>query len=350
MLGVRVPRIRNRLVGSLAVCAVLCAACAGGGAVQTTADDDSGAGFKGETIHFIVSFEPGGGYDTIARAMAPYLEEELGATVVVENEDGAGGLLAANQIYAAEPDGLTIGFFAGQGIAGASLAEAEGVQFDLEKFSYVARLSAEQRVLVSSPRGPYDTIEDVRSGKQLTFASAGTGAADNIDGAVLYPVLGIDGKIITGFEGSDDTALAITAGDADVGSGTIASRLEGIENGDLRPVLVLGKQRSATLPDVPTLVELDLDEPSRSLAAMHLNLQHMGRMVWAPPGVPEDRLDALEDAFKAASTNPELVKKMAKAGETMDFASGEEARAVAADVLDAPDEYRSLVKRAFGGM
>jgi tripartite-type tricarboxylate transporter receptor subunit TctC len=350
MLGARVPRIRKSLVGMLAVFGLLPAACAGSGAVQTTsAEGGGGASFEGETLHFVVSFEPGGGYDTIARAIAPYLEKELGATVVVENEDGAGGLLAANEIYAAEPDGTTFGFFAGQGIAGAAIAEAEGVQFDLEKFSYVARLSAEQRVLVSTPGSKYQTIDDVRSGQGVKFASAGVGAADQIDAAVLYPLLGIDGRIVTGFEGSDDTELAITKGDVNIGSGTIASRMEGIDNGDLHPVLILGTERSDSLPGVPTLMDVPLSPEKEAFAQMHLNLQRMGRMVWAPPGVPEDRRQALQDAFEAACRNPDFLAKMRRAEETVDFTGGDEAKAVAADVLDAPQQYKAQLKRAFAG-
>jgi tripartite-type tricarboxylate transporter receptor subunit TctC len=350
MLGLRVPRPRSPLVGLLAACALLPAACAGSGAVQTTEEDGGGASFEGETIHFVVSFEPGGGYDTIARAIAPLLEKELGATVVVENEDGAGGLVAANEIYAAEPDGLTFGFFAGQGIAGAALADAEGVQFDLRNFSYVARLSAEQRVFVTNPNGPYRTFEEIRNAEGVKFASAGVGAADHIDAAVLYRVLGIDGRIVTGYESSDDTALAITRGDVQLGSGTVPSRLEGIKAGDLRPVLVLGDEPSPSLPGVPTLESLNLSPQNEALAEMHLNLQRMGRVIWAPPGVPQERLSVLEDAFAAAARNPQFVRQMEQAEEEIDFATGEQARAVAADVLDAPAQYRALLRQAFAGM
>ncbi|MPZ61425.1 MAG: hypothetical protein GEU93_09035 [Propionibacteriales bacterium] len=349
MLGVRGANRLRGWGGLLAAVLMLAAACSG--ETQTTASGggDEEASFEGETITFVVSFAPGGGYDTIARAFAPYLEEELGATVVVENEDGAGGLLAASQIYAAEPDGLTIGIFAGQGIAGAAMAEAEGVQFELAEYSYVTRLAAELRVLVATPNSEYQAIEDVRDGQGVNFASAGTGAADNMDATVLYPVLGIDGRIVTGFDGSEETALAVTSGDVAVGSGTVSSRLAAIKSGDLHPVLVIGDQESPDLPDVPVLTDLELDDESRALAEAHLSLQDMGRMVWAPPGVPEDRLQALEDAFKAASENPDLIQELAQAEQEIEFTPGAEAKTVAEDVLDAPDEYVTLIKEAFEG-
>lgn len=342
----RLRKGHGRFVGLLAVLALATSACASG-AGQSTADDEGGKSLKGETITFVVSFSTGGGYDTIARAIAPYLEKELGATVVIKNQDGAGGLLAANQIFSAKPDGKTIGFFAGQGIAGASLAGAEGVRFDLEKFSYVGRLSAETRVLVGSPKSKFKTLEDARNGEGVKFASAGVGAADNVDAAVLYQVLGIDGRIVTGFEGSEETGLAITSGDVDLGSGTVSSRLSGIKDGDFRPLLVVGAERDDSLPDVPTLSELELDAENEALAEAHLNLQNMGRMVWAPPGVPAATLTALQDAFGVASENPDFLKKMAQADEAVDFTPGDEAKKVAADVLAAPEQYKALLKSAF---
>ncbi|MQA60321.1 MAG: hypothetical protein GEU86_02265 [Actinophytocola sp.] len=342
----RLRKGHGRFVGLLAVLAVATSACSSG-AGQSTADDEGGKSLEGETIEFIVSFSTGGGYDTIARAIAPFLEKELGATVIIQNQDGAGGLLAANQVFSAKPDGKTIGFFAGQGIAGASLAGAEGVKFDLEKFSYVGRLSAETRVMVASPKSEYKTIEEARSGTGVDFASAGVGAADNLDAAVLYSVLGIDGRIVTGFEGSKETGLAITKGDVDLGSGTVSSRLSGIKDGDFRPLLVVGAEREESLPDVPILAELELDAENKELAEAHLNLQNMGRMVWAPPGVPARTLAALQDAFDAASKDPEFLEKMEQADEAVDFTRGDAAKKVAADVLAAPEQYKALLKKAF---
>lgn len=347
MMRARGNWLRRGWTGLLAVPILAASACAGAGG-EVSGEGGQGS-FKGETIHFVVSFSPGGGYDIIARAIAPYLEKELGATVVVENEDGAGGLLAANQVYAAEPDGLTIGFFAGQGIAGAALGEAEGAQFDLMEYSYVCRLAADPRVMVAGPKSPYQTIEEVRSASSVKFASAGTGAADNIDATVLYPVLGIDGQIVTGYESSDATELAITSGDVDIGSGSVSSRLSGILDGEFRAVLLIGQKRIKELPDVPALLELEMSEEEMALAKAHTTLQAMGRMVWAPPGVPEDRLAELERAFAEASKNPNFLKKMERALQAIDFTSGAKARVVAESVLDAPENYKTLLKKSYAG-
>src|SRR5690349_18259055 len=77
------------------------------------ADND----YVGKTIRFIVGFGPGGGYDSYARMLAPYLAKYSGASVIVENRPGAGGVIALNGLYTAAPDGLSIMIVNGTGAA-----------------------------------------------------------------------------------------------------------------------------------------------------------------------------------------------------------------------------------------
>ncbi|MFP5370530.1 MAG: tripartite tricarboxylate transporter substrate-binding protein, partial [Actinomycetes bacterium] len=120
------------LLSVVGLLATACGADDGEGATAAGTGGGGGGGgveaqescYEGERATFMVPFSPGGGYDTIARGIAPYLEDELGATIVVENVTGAGGRVAANELYTAEPDGLTFGIFAAQGIVGAALAGA----------------------------------------------------------------------------------------------------------------------------------------------------------------------------------------------------------------------------------
>src|SRR5450432_3676931 len=81
------------------------------------AQDAERAFFSGKTIRLVVGYGPGGGYDAYARMIAPHLSKALGASVVVENQPGAGGLVALNRIYAAAADGLTMMIVNGTGAA-----------------------------------------------------------------------------------------------------------------------------------------------------------------------------------------------------------------------------------------
>lgn len=337
---------------------MLAAACGGGepadsGAAPTGADGGGTAAaescYEGQTATFVVSFDAGGGYDQIARIIAPALEEELGATVVVENEPGAGGLLAMTSLLRAEPDGLRFAFFAAQGIVGAAVGEAEGADFDLMDFTFVGRVAADQRVLAAGGTSEYETIEDVLAAEGLSYATAGVGAADYIDATVLNPALGLDAEIITGFAGSSETELAVTSGDTDLGSGTYGSRLSALESGDHRPVLSLGADPLPDYPDVPTIPDLELEEESLEIAGAYIDLQDMGRMIWAPPGVPEHCAAELEAAVAAVLEDPAVAEQMAAADQEVDFLGGAEMREIAAGLLESPEAFAELLRGAYEG-
>src|SRR3990170_3983388 len=122
----------SRLLASLAI-AVLAVA------TPPAEAEDAAAFYKGQTVRLIVGYGAGGGYDAYARQLAPHLEKRLGATVVVENRTGAGGLLALNQLAAGAPDGLSIMLVNGEGAALAQLLGEEGVRYDPMKVPWLGR-------------------------------------------------------------------------------------------------------------------------------------------------------------------------------------------------------------------
>jgi tripartite-type tricarboxylate transporter receptor subunit TctC len=349
-------RTRRRAAVLLPVVGLLAAACGGDDGGDGGTDASGGGGGEacyeqGDRATFVVPFSPGGGYDTIARGLAPYLEDELGVTVVVQNEPGAGGLTAANNLYNAEPDGLNFGLFAAQGIVGSALAEAEGVQYDPENFTYVARLAEDARVLLTGADSELSSIEDVTSASgELQYATAGVGAADHIDANVLPTILGIEDnvQIVTGFEGSSETELAVTSGQVELGSGTLGTRLGGIENGDQSALLLMGRERDDALPDVPALLELDIEDPE--LAEAYIGLQEVGRSVFAPPDLPENCLTELQTALENTLNNEEF---QAEIGDSVDvpfeYTDGEGLREAVDNVLNAPEELVTLLQNAYEG-
>ena len=317
-------------------------------ASPTAAAQPSGEScYAGETVTFVVSFGAGGGYDAIARAMAPYLEDELGATVVVENQTGAGGLLALNNLAAADPEEPTFGFFTGPGVIGSVLGGAEGVNFDVMDLSFVGRQGSDPRVLVVPASSDLQDIEDVMAAEDLQFGSAGPGASDYIDATVLLPVLDLDAEIVTGFEGSAETELALTSGDIDLASGTIGSRRTAIESGDHRPVLAIGAEPLEGFPDVPPLTELDLSDENLANAQALSDLHEMGRMFFAPPGVPEDCLSELTTAVGNVLAHPEVDAQVEAMDRETVWIPGPEMREVAQNLLDSPDSFTALLEQAY---
>lgn len=325
---------------------------AGPGPEGTDAPLEAAASYDGATVSLVVPFGPGGSYDTYARFIAPALEEELGADVIVQNEPGAGSLLAMNTMITREPDGLTMAFMDGVGTGGSVIAEAEGVNFQLSDFSYVGRVVESPYLLYAAADGPYQTFEDVLDAEGFRFGATGVGAADYVTTSVLIEVLGLDADIVSGFEGQSEVRLGVAAGDMDALISPADSGIQAVESGEFVPLLVIGREPIDRLPGTPTILDLDvdLDEASRAALEAHLRLLDFGRPVIAPPNTPDDLLAVLRDALQQALEEPGVVASAEEQGAPISYLSGAELDDIAAEIESIPSpEYQEVLKSAYGG-
>jgi tripartite-type tricarboxylate transporter receptor subunit TctC len=354
------PKPLRSILAVFAVLVLAVAGCADEGAAPAddTAGDDPGeepdtaeaeAFYEGETLTIVVPFSPGGGYDTYARMLAPYMEEETGANVVVENQEGAGGLLAINQLLTDRSEGLRIAIMNAIGAGGAAIADAEGPEFELDELSYIGRVGQEPHLLVVGADTSYESFDDVVAADAFRFGSTGPGGADFVNPSVLIETFDLDAEIITGFEGSSENELAVTRGDVDGMTGDFDSRIGAVEDGDHRPLLLINDERHDVLPDVSTILEEDLDDDQRTIVEAHLDLLALGRPFVAPPDVPADRLQFLREALERAMNNPELIEESESQGRPLGYLSGEEMDELVESLLDAPEEYREVLERAYEG-
>ncbi len=342
-------RGRHRVItGALLPIGLLAAGCSGGDGGAAAASSESC--YDGERITIVVPFSPGGGYDLIARAAAPEIEERLGATVVVDNQPGAGGLTAANKIYVEDGSATTFGFFAGQGILGAVLGGSAGAGFDAAEFTYIGRLAADPRLLVASKQSGLTGTDDLQAADNIRYATLGVGSAPYLDGIILERVLGLDTELITGFEGTGEAELAVTSGQADVTSNSVATQLPGVERGDQEAVLVISHERVEELPDTSTLLEADLGDDERALAESYLQLQAIGRALIGPPGMPADCVAELETAFGDTLGDSEFQAEVERQIDVpLEFLPGKDLEAIVQEVLNAPEEFTALLETAYDG-
>ena len=123
--------------------------------------------YKGKTVKMIVGFGPGGGYDAYARMLAPYFSKRLGATVVVENQPGAGSLAALNRLYVAPPDGLQMMLVNGTAAALSQIVGVSAVKYDLGKMTHIATVSVSPWVWLVPKGSPIQTIADARKMSEI---------------------------------------------------------------------------------------------------------------------------------------------------------------------------------------
>src|SRR5680860_191978 len=286
------------LVAALAVSAALIIGCGESStsdkeATTTAATEGDAAAaeefYKDNSIEFIVPYGSGG-YDTFARLIAPFLEEQTGASVVVRNMPGGRTYKAQKYLLGKEPDGLTIEFINGKSVVLSQLVhadEAEGV--DIRDYEYIGRMAGERRAIVV--RNEFESIEDlIALDRKVKFGATG------IDGqlftpSVLAEVTEMDASVVVGFEGNGPIITSIMRGELDGFGASASSVRDASEQSGLSILCTVSAERAEALPDTPAIGELvELTEEQKGLVSALDGLVVVGRTVVTSPGVPQERV------------------------------------------------------------
>jgi tripartite-type tricarboxylate transporter receptor subunit TctC len=298
--------------------------------------------FKGKTVTYIIATAAGGGYDLYGRLVAEYMQRYLpGSTFVVRNLPGAGHLVGTNTIFASRADGLTIGTF-NTGLIYNQLVGLPGIKFDLTKMSWIGKATTEPRVIVIAQQSPIKTFAALQAHKEpLNFATSGVGSANYVESTMLASALKLPSKILTGYNGNDDQ-LAMRRGEI---VGTISSRSsveQFVKNGYARFVAQIGGNDA----DVPQLRDLVSDPAALSLIALVQSQGDIARLTAGPPGIPQDVLDALREAYRRALEDKELQEKAAKLERPVEPGYGDDVRNAIVTALKQPPETVALLTQA----
>ena len=304
----------------------------------------------GKTVTIIVGYKTGGGYDATARVLARHLPKHIPGkpNVIVQNMPGANSIIAANHVYAvAKPDGLTIGTF-NRNLPIAQLTKVDGVKFDMTKFAWVGSAASECTVLAIRTDLPYKTFEDLRKSKQqIVIGATGPGANTYDFPLLLKEFLGLNLKIVSGYQSSADIMLAVERKEVDGRAGSFTSIRPFIDRNLVRPLL----RARATEPGVENLpIDEDFAPTPRAKAIMALRSapEIVGRPYVMHPNTPPEHLKTMRDAFAAAIKDPELVAESRKAKMDLEFVNGDVAVKVMKEVLSQPkdivEEFSKYIK------
>ena len=324
---------------------ILAASLAAG--LSPLAAQDEEAFFKGKTVKIVVGYGPGGGYDVYARMIGPYLAKSLGATVIVENQPGAGGLTALNRLNTAPPDGLTMMIVNGAGAALAQLVEQSSARYDLGKLGHLGTVSASPWMWLVGPNSPINTPHDaISAGKQLMWS--GSGPMDGLsDGAAFTcEALKLNCRIVMGYPGSNEAAIAVTKGEMDAIYVSDTSANNYVKAGQNKPVATMARKKSRFFPNHPTIFEaVNLTPDQQWLFDFRANVEDLGRILVVPPNVPPARLSFLQEAVKKALTDPALVAEGEKSQRYIGYEDAETTRKrTLAVVTELTPEQRARVK------
>ena len=274
---------------------------------------------KAQPIRLVAVFPPGGSVDQVARILQPALQRQLGQTVVVENRGGASGSIGAAAVAASPPDGYT---FAVVFDSHASLpALIPGLSYDTKRdLPPVALLGTSAMVIAAHPDSPYrsfaDAVAAARTARGVSFGSIGSGSLGHLALALLAKGSSLN-LVHVPYKGGGPLVNDALAGHVPVSIGSIFLLKPHIEGKRLRALAVTTSQRSAALPDVPTIAEsgfAGFDAPA-------------WWAILAPARTPPEVMRQMNEAINAVLRQPEVSQRLAGQGIEIFTGSPEAARA-----------------------
>lgn len=264
--------------------------------------------FPDKPVNIIVPFPAGGSTDTVARALALSMGEQLGKPFVVENRPGATGTIGAGAAKRAAADGYTL-LVASLGPFVVTPHMVKNVPYDAGKdFDYITIPVQAPNVLVASPTQKARSVSEViaalkaNPGK-ISFASSGNGSSDHLSAELFWQQTGTEAVHVP-YKGGAPAITDLLGGQVDFSFQNVNAVLSHLRSGKLRAIAVTGTQRSPVLPDVPTLAE------SGVKGAEVYSWQGMA----APKGLPVDVKARLSKAAIAAVQQPDIRKRFVEQG------------------------------------
>lgn len=216
------------------------------------------AGWPARPVRLLVGFAPGGTADILARRLQAPLARRLAQTVVVENRTGASGTLAAAEVARSGTDGLSFGLAVSTHASLAAISRR--LPFDTERdFAPVIFVGRIPLVLVVGRNQPFQSFQDLVAAARarpgaLNYGMPGTGLSHHFAGELLKQRIGADITAVS-YRGTAPALADVIAGQVEITFGTLPAVMGAIQGGTVRALAITAPQRSASLPDVPTIAE-----------------------------------------------------------------------------------------------
>lgn len=265
--------------------------------------------YPSKPLSIVVPFNPGGGVDTVARIIADNLRESLGADVIVENKPGGSGMIGANAVAKAAPDGYTVLLGSAGETAINEFVYKEKMRYsptdDLAPVTLVTRIP---NVMVLSPKIPANNVaefvEYVKENPGVTYATSGIGNSQHLNGALLAGMAGLE-MIQIPYKGASKQLVDVASGDVDLTFVSYTSARSFITDGKVKALAITAAERAPFDKNIPAIAEY--------APLGNYQLENWFGM-FAPAGTPADVLEKLNAAVVKALNNPELATKLQNMG------------------------------------
>ena len=297
--------------------------------------------YRGKTLHVLIGYGEGGGYDIYGRLFAEFMPRHLPGkpTIIPQNMPGAGSFKAVNYLYEVAPkDGTYFGSVA-QTLAVDAVTD-ERSTIDPARLPYLGRFTTNIDLGVALKRTGIKSFEDARQ-REIITGTSGSGSTTVIYPLALNAYAGAKFKLVKGYKGTNEIMLAAERDEVELVSavgipGLLAAHPDWL-NGDRAVILYQNAlKRHPLLPQVPTLPELGLSDDGRAVLRAIAGTAEIGRSILTTPGVPTERLAALRTAFQDMLKDADFLAACEKRNVTIEPATGEEMDAITRETARLP--------------
>jgi tripartite-type tricarboxylate transporter receptor subunit TctC len=310
--------------------------------------------YRGKTVRVVVGFGPGGAFDLHARLLARHLSRFIPGNplVIVENRPGAGSILAANLVYWSDPKDGTVILSMHHNLVLQQALGAAGIQFDAARFNWLGSTeTAFSACMARTDLGIRD-VHELIAGKQVVVTTSAPGTGTYDVPAVLNTALGLNFKLVPGYESIPKMLLAIEGREADGACLTFSSLLSQasamLDGGNPAARVFVTTAPSPSdhpwLRGVPTAASLATTEEGRQMLSAIDAPSRMSNPFAVAPEVPSDRVAALRKAVADAYADPQLLDEARRASMFITPVSGEDVTRIVQNVLNTPPSTLATLK------
>jgi tripartite-type tricarboxylate transporter receptor subunit TctC len=312
--------------------------------------------YKGKTMEMIVPTSPGGDYDLRARLVSRHLGRLIpgNPTIIVKNMPGGLGVAASNYMYNIAPkDGTSLQIIF-QNMPILQAVKQPGVQFDVREFGWLGNTTNTPNIINSWHTTGILKIEDVLE-KELIVGAPGAMSTSYIYPIALNQTIGTKFKVVTGYAGGNLVNLAMEKGEVGGrGSNSWASWKSGhpqwLTDKKIHLLVQVGLTRATDLPDVPLLLELAKNDADREFLTFLSADMGISRAFTTTPGVPRDRLAALQKAFMDTMRDKEVLAEADKTKHEIDPSDGDSALKISTMMINTRPEVLERYKALIAGV
>ncbi len=303
---------------------------------------------KNNTVSILFGFAAGSGYETWARVVAQHMRKHIpgNPNILVKAMPGAGSLVMANHLYNQAPkDGTVMGSFS-RNLPSQVMIGLPNANLDPNAFIYLGSPELPIRVCAVSTDAGVDSVEDMQK-KEVIMGGTGITTVPTFMPPVVNQLAGTKFKVIEGYPGGFEVALAIARGEVHgICQGYAAMLQHGTDlfkSGRMRAMFNFEEKREPILKGVPSIFEYIKTEEGKQIMRFINSSTELGRPYVLPPGVPQDRVAALRKAFEQTVNDPDFLRDAEKANLDVTLTNGEDLQRKITEFYKIP---KALVEKA----